>query len=143
MSEHIAKIHWVKKGDFSHEGFDRTHISEFYPNCTISMAGANNGESADPEQMFAASLSSCHMQTFLLLAAKKRLVVESYEDTAIALLSKNEEGLFFIEKITLNPNVVFSSDKPVSEEAIQKMHDKAHHHCFIANSINCEVEINL
>lgn len=143
MSEHIAKIHWVKNGDFSHEGFDRTHTSEFYPDCKISMAGANNGSFADPEQMFAASLSSCHMQTFLLLAAKKRLVVESYEDTAVAILSKNEEGLFFIEKTTLNPKVVFSAEKSVSAEALQAMHDKAHHHYFIANSIRCEVDIKL
>lgn len=143
MSEHVAKISWTKKGEFSHEGFDRTHESEFYPDCKVSMAGANNGEFADPEQMFAASLSSCHMQTFLLLAAKKRLVVESYEDTAVAILSKNDEGLFYIEKTTLNPKVTFSGEKPVTAETLQAMHDKAHHHCFIANSISCEVEIKL
>lgn len=143
MSEHIAKINWIKQGEFSHEGFDRSHTAEFAPECKVSMAGANNGKFADPEQMFAASLASCHMQTFLLLAAKKRLVVESYEDTAIAFLSKNEEGLFFIEKTTLNPKVVFSGDKRVTAETLQAMHDKAHHHCFIANSIRCEVEIKL
>lgn len=143
MSEHAAKIHWVKNGDFSHEGFDRAHVSEFYPDCKVSMAGANNGSLADPEQMFAASLASCHMQTFLLLAAKKRLVVESYEDTAIAVLAKNKEGLFFIKSTSLNPVAVFSANTPVSAEALQKMHDKAHHHCFIANSISCPVVINL
>lgn len=143
MSEHIAKIHWSKQGEFSHKGFDRTHESEFYQNCKVSMAGANNGSFADPEQMFAASLASCHMQTFLLLAAKKRLVVESYEDAATAVLAKNEEGLFFIESIALSPVAVFSAGTPVDAEALQKMHDKAHHHCFIANSISCPVTIKL
>lgn len=142
MSEHIAKINWAKKGEFSHKGFDRTHTSEFYPDCKVSMSGANNGSFADPEQMFVASLASCHMQTFLLLAAKKRLIVESYEDTATAHLAQNKEGLFFIEKAILNPTVVFSEQTPVDKEALKKIHDKAHHHCFIANSISCPVTIN-
>ena len=142
MSEHIAKIHWIKNGDFSHEGFDRTHTSEFYPNCKVSMSGANNGEVADPEQMFVAALASCHMQTFLLLAAKKRLIVERYEDTATAILGQNEEGLFYIEKTQLNPSIVFSEQTPVNAESLKKLHDKAHHHCFIANSIKSPVTIN-
>ena len=141
MSEHIAKVSWIKHGEFSHEGINRHHTIQFEENCSLQAAGANNGEVSDPEQMFAASLSSCHMQTFLILASKKRLVVESYEDEAVAVLEKNAEGLSHVSRVILNPKVVFSADTPVSKEILDKMHEKSHKHCFIANSISCEVKI--
>ena len=141
MPEHAVKISWIKKGEFSHESINRNHIIQFEESCSLQAAGANNGKVSDPEQMFAASLSSCHMQTFLILASKKRLVVESYEDEAVAVLEKNAEGLFHVSRVILNPKVTFSADTPVSKEALGKMHEKSHRHCFIANSINCEVKI--
>jgi len=141
MSEHIAKVSWVKQGEFSHESINRNHSIQFEENCSLQAAGANNGEVSDPEQMFAASLSSCHMQTFLILASKKRLVVESYEDEAIAVLEKNAEGVSHVSRVILTPKVVFSADTPVTKETLTKMHEKSHKHCFVANSINCEVKI--
>ena len=141
MSEHIAKVSWIKQGEFSHEGINRNHIIQFEKNCSLQAAGANNGKTSDPEQMFAASLSSCHMQTFLILASKKRLVVESYEDEAVAVLERNADGLSHVSRVILNPKVVFSVDTPVSKEVLDKMHEKSHKHCFIANSISCEVKI--
>ena len=46
----------------------------------------------DPEEAFVASLSSCHMLTFLWLAAKAGRVVERYEDAAEGVLEKTAEG---------------------------------------------------
>ena len=37
-------------------------------------------DAVDPEEAFVAALSSCHMLTFLSIAAKKRYVVDSYAD---------------------------------------------------------------
>ena len=141
MSEHIAKIEWHKEGEFSHLGFNRIHEAEFYPNSRIKMAGASNGEHADPEQMLAASLASCHMQTFLALAAKKRLIITSYTDTATAILDQNSDGLFYVSKITLAPNVTFSEEMNVTAKVIESMHEKSHKHCFVANSLKCDVDI--
>ena len=105
MSEHIANISWQKQGAFSHEGFERGHEA-LISGQTIPMAGANTPNYVDPEQMLAASLASCHMQTFLALAAKKRLQVESYEDTATAKVEKNDDGSF---------DIVVSSTKPETD----------------------------
>lgn len=134
MSEHIANISWQKQGVFSHEGFERGHEA-LISGQTIPMAGANTPNYVDPEQMLAASLASCHMQTFLALAAKKRLQVESYEDTATAKVEKNDDGKLYVSEVHLTPKAVFSGEKQPSAEDIEKMHHKAHEHCFISNSL--------
>ena len=45
-------------------------------------------ENTNPEQALAAALSSCHMMTFLALAAKAGWPVASYTDHAVAHLAQ-------------------------------------------------------
>lgn len=142
MSEHEITIEWAKQGSFSHEGFNRHHTVKFNTEQSLAAAGANTPDAADPEQMLAASLASCHMQTFLVLSSKKRLVVESYRDKAVAELDQQEDGRFFVKRITLNPQVIFAREKTPDKNTLNKMHEKSHDHCFIANSIDCDVVIN-
>lgn len=141
MSEHKISLNWQKQGEFSHEGFERQHNVQASEQ-SISMAGANTPGQIDPEQALTFSLASCHMLTFLSLAAKKRLVVASYQDEAIGVLGQNEQGKSFVERIVLRPKVVFEGRTP-DTEALRKMHDKAHDHCFIANSVISQVHIEL
>lgn len=142
MSEHFAKISWQRSGEFSHTGFVTHHEAEI-SGISIPMSTANTPEHVDPEQALAASLASCHMLTFLALAAKKRLVVESYDVEAVAHASLNEKGRTFVKMIELKPKVEFSQDSGVDAEQLEKMHHKAHDHCFIANSLLSEVVIVL
>lgn len=144
MTTHIAKVRWLKDGEFSHEGFDRRHHVDFQDDVSLVSGGANNDFGADPEQMLAAAMASCHMQTFLVLASKKRLQVASYTDEAEAVLGKREDGKFWVEKIILNPKVEFCGDKVPNAETIKAMHDKSHSNCFVANSLaaNMVVEVN-
>ena len=134
MSEHTTSIAWHKQGEFSHEHIERSHQAQMSGH-SIPMSGANTPAFADPEQMLAASLASCHMQTFLLLAAKKRLLVESYEDTATAKVEANSEGKMYVSEVRLSPKAVFIGDKRPSPEDIENMHHKAHAHCFVSNSL--------
>ena len=134
MSEHIINIRWEKQGVFSHEGFERRHELQFQPQVTLPAGGAGNAFGADPEQLLAAAMASCHMQTFLVLAAKKRLVVSSYEDRAVAEMGQKEDGRFWVPVIRLHPRVIFEGNQQPEEATIIAMHEKAHHHCFIANS---------
>lgn len=141
MSQHNIKTQWVKSGEFSHKEVKRNHQVNFNKNINLDVSGANATDAADPEQLLAASVSSCHMQTFLLLAAKKRLIVESYTDNATAELNQRDDGKFWVSKITLNPLVVFSGDKIIDHETFINMHNKSHDHCFVANSLSCEVVV--
>ena len=96
---------------------------------------------SNPEQTLAASLSSCHMMTFLALAAKMSWPVLSYKDKAIATLGKNSKGLMSVIKVELNPKVEFSKNFTVEPNEMKKIQDRAHRYCFIANSLSDEVKV--
>ena len=57
------------------------------------------------------ALSSCHMLSFLAIAARKRLTVDSYEDDAVGHMEKNAEGRLAITRVELRPRVRFSGAK--------------------------------
>ena len=143
MASHIAKVRWLKDGEFSHGGFERRHQIHFQDDVSLTTGGANNDFGADPEQLLAAAMASCHMQTFLVLASKKRLQVASYQDDAEAILGKREDGKLWVEKIILNPQVEFCGDKIPDPETIKAMHEKSHAHCFIANSVAAEMTVEV
>ncbi len=144
MSEHHALLKWHRTSeDFSYETYNREHEWAF-PNgqsLRASSAPAYLGSEAcvDPEEAFAASVAACHMLTFLAIAARKRYTVDSYTDEATAILDKNGQGAMAITRVELRPVIVFSGDRVPADEEIDAMHEKAHQHCFIANSVKCEV----
>ena len=87
MSEHRVSVSWKRdSSDFSYESYTRDHTWVFENGLEVEASSApsflGNPDRVDPEQAYVASLSSCHMLTFLALAAKKRFVVDSYEDRA-------------------------------------------------------------
>ena len=110
---------------------------------TASAAPAYLGDpkQVDPEEAFVASLSSCHMLTFLAIACKQKFVMDDYVDEAVGHMEKNAEGKMAITKVTLKPKITFSGDKRPTAEELDKMHHAAHDNCFIANSVTTEVTV--
>lgn len=102
------------------------------PNYSVTAA-------VDPEEAFAASLSSCHMLFFLLFAARAGLRIDRYEDEATAEMAKNESGKLFVAKVTLRPRITISGDKRPSEAELAALHHKSHDECFIANSVKTDI----
>jgi organic hydroperoxide reductase OsmC/OhrA len=101
-----------------------------------SSAAALGGDAskADPEELFVAALSSCHMLWFLDLSRAERLRVSSYEDVPEGTM----DGTRFT-RVVLRPLVEFEQEAdPASVEAL---HHAAHERCFIANSVSCPVEV--
>lgn len=146
MSEHTASILWRRGSlEFNSEKFSRAHTWTFDSGVVVpaSAAPAYHGDldRVDPEEAFVASLASCHMLTFLVIAARKQFIVEQYTDAAFGLLTKNERGKPWISKVTLRPKVVFSGAKRPSADEIAAMHRSAHENCFIALSVRSEVAV--
>ena len=146
MSEHSVHVNWVKKtAEFSYETFDRTHEIIFEGGSKILASSApqysGKKEFVNPEEQLASAVASCHMLTFLAVAAKSRLTVESYADHATAILDKNAQGKMCVTKIILRPQVVFSGLSIPDAAKLKDLHDKAHRNCFIANSVSCQIEI--
>ena len=146
MSEHTATIAWRRETpDFAYETYNRDHDWSFDAGITVR-ASANpaylGSESCvDPEEAFVASLSSCHMLTFLAMAARKRYVVDSYKDQAVGVLDKDPAGHLAMTRVTLRPQVAFGGEKIPSPEELRQLHERAHHACFIANSVKTEVVV--
>ena len=91
----------------------------------------------NPEDLFLASISACHMLSYLALCARKRVVVLAYEDEAHGRMTTAANGGGKFEEVTLHPSVTIAGEENAAL-ALQ-LHDTAHELCFIANS--CSVPI--
>lgn len=97
----------------------------------------------NPEQALAAAVSSCHMMTFLALAAKAGWPVASYQDHATAELGKNEKGQMAVTRVDLRPVVSFDAPFEVDATEMDRMQQRAHRYCFIANTLADSVEVGI
>ena len=145
---HTANVIWERGGEaFVDNRYSRRHVIRFDGGAQVAGSSSphvmkpplSDPSAVDPEEMFVASLSSCHMLWFLSLAAKKRWRVDRYEDQAEGVMEKNADGKVAITRVTLRPAVEFSGDKVPSREEIAHLHHEAHEECFIASSVKTEV----
>ena len=148
MSELSINLYWKRQelelspGKFS-SAHEISYNDQFKVIADTAPDWGGSAQNTNPEQALAASLSSCHMMTFLALAAKTKWPVSSYDDNAIAYLGKNSKKQMIVNRIDLNPTISFDSGFEVSNEELEKMHDRAHKYCFIANTLDDGVEVNI
>ena len=141
MSTHHATIDWSRgEHEFTYEAYSRDHTWHFEGGVTVPASFRGTPDRVDPEDVFVASLSACHMLTFLALAARKGFVVETYRDEASGILAKNEDGRLAMTEVTLRPTITFGGDPPAPEE-LARIHEQSHRGCFIANSVRTTVAI--
>ncbi|MBI3042116.1 MAG: OsmC family protein [Betaproteobacteria bacterium] len=145
MSEHKATIRWTRDGkDFTYKTYSRDHAWRVNGNeipASATAAYLGNPNRVDPEGALVAALSSCHMLTFLALAANKGFVVESYEDDAVGHVEKNAAGKLAVTRVELRPKIAFGGAKQPIAADMEWLHDKAHKECFIANSVTTDVRV--
>jgi len=146
MSEHRASLTWNRdRDDFKYPTYTRDHTWSFHGGESVRASAApeflGNGERVDPEEAFVASLSACHMLTFLAISAKRRFVVDTYSDDAVGYLEKNDEGRLAITRVELRPKIAFSGETLPTPDQIESMHNLSHKECFIANSVTAEIVV--
>ncbi len=151
MSEHKATIRWkCTSPDFLKGRYSREHTWIFDGGATIPASPStavvpvpfSNPAHVDPEEAFVASISSCHMLTFLYLASKQGFQVDSYEDEAVGHMTKNQKGVPWINAVTLHPKIVYGGAKLPTREDEEHLNHLAHEQCFIANSVKTEVTVS-
>ena len=150
MSDYTATVSW-QRGDarFVDNRYSRAHEWRFDGGAIVPGSSSphsvpvplSDPKGVDPEEAFVAALSSCHMLWFLSIAAKRGFVVESYEDKAVGYLEKNEEGRLAMTRVTLRPAVRFSGEVTPGGGQLRELHDRAHHECYIANSVRTVVTV--
>jgi organic hydroperoxide reductase OsmC/OhrA len=146
MSHYEVTVQWHRQSeDFGYESYNRRHLWTFPDGVKVvaSAAPEYRGEPGcvDPEEAFVASLSSCHMLTFLAIASRKRYTVERYTDHAEGFMEKNAGGKLAVTRVILRPEVLFGGEKRPTTAQIEQMHHTSHEECFIANSVRTAVEV--
>ena len=149
MAHHKVVVAWdLDIADFSSGRYTRGHKWSFDGGAVVEGSSSPHVvpvplsvESAvDPEEAFIASLSSCHMLSFLYEAWKAKFVVKSYRDEAIGVLERIAQGRMAMTRVTLRPVIEFGDRTPTAEE-LDHLHHLAHETCFIANSVKTEIII--
>ena len=151
MSEHKATIRWQNNGpDFLKGKYSREHTWTFDGGIKLDASASpsvvpvpySNPAYVDPEEAFVAAVSSCHMLTFIYLAGRQGMQVDSYEDEAVGTITKNEAGVPWVSAIKLNPQIVYEGQKRPTPEDEERLHHSAHDQCFIANSVRTKITVN-
>ena len=146
--QYRASVKWTRDGaTFTDQRYSRGHTWNFDGGISVAASSSplsvklpySVAEAVDPEEALVAALASCHMLTFLYVAAKQGFVVEDYTDDAVGEMSKNERGKFWVSKVILSPAIAFAGEKRPSPEQWDELHHLAHEECYIANSVKSEV----
>jgi len=147
MSDHHAAVRWTRtSADFNYNSYNRAHEMRFKNGDVVLAASSapafkGDGERVDPEEAFVASLSSCHMLTFLAICARKRLTVDAYDDEAVGMLEKGADGKLWMGHVMLRPRVRFAPDIKVDRATLNEIHHLSHEECFIASSVKTDVAV--
>lgn len=148
MAVYRATIDWSLEegGEFLHGRYSRGHTVDFAEHRLPATASpqvvgkwALKG-AVDPEEMLVASLSSCHMLTFLHVARLEGFTVTRYRDAAEGVMEKNAEGRMAVTRVTLRPEITYAGRRPTDAER-DHLHHQAHQECFIANSVRTAVVV--
>jgi organic hydroperoxide reductase OsmC/OhrA len=145
MSSYTTDTRWARNAaPFTYESYDRSHTVKFGSGTAIPASSApeykGDATRVNPEETFLAAISSCHMLTFLAVAAKRGFVVDTYEDSAECWLDKDEAAGLSVTRAELRPKICFAGTPPTTEQ-LDKMHESAHRNCFIARSVKTRVTI--
>ena len=149
--KYTASIFWKKKEteSFTDNKYSRGHTWVFDGGVELPASASpqvvplpmSDESAVDPEEAFVAAISSCHMLFFLSIAASSNYIIETYDDQAEGIMSKNEHGQMVMGDIILKPKIVFSGTTIPTAEQIAELHNSAHHKCYLANSIKSTIKI--
>ncbi|MDH4107589.1 MAG: OsmC family protein [Gammaproteobacteria bacterium] len=148
MGTYTATLRWERgEHSFTDDRYSRGHRWTFDGGVTVPASASPQivplpdsvAEAVDPEEAFVAAVSSCHLLTFLAIAAKRGFRVDTYVDEAVGYMEKNEAGKLAITRVVLRPAATYSGDKLPTQKDLEYMHHRAHEICFIANSVRSEI----
>jgi organic hydroperoxide reductase OsmC/OhrA len=149
MAKYTADIAWALRDgeDFAKGRYSRGHVISFDGGLIVPASASPHvvgkwavPEAVDPEEMFVAALSNCHMLTFLHKARLAGFVVTAYADKAEGVMEEIAPGRMAVTKVWLRPEITWEGSSPDAGQ-LAELHHAAHEECFIANSVKTEVMI--
>jgi organic hydroperoxide reductase OsmC/OhrA len=150
MSSYLASVFWRRDGAvFTDNQYSRAHLWEFDGGALVRASASpqvvrppqSDPAGVDPEEAFVAALSSCHMLFFLSFAARDGWIVDSYVDSAVGVMARNEAGRTVMTRVTLRPDIQWSGERRPGADEIAALHHEAHESCYLANSVRTVVTV--
>ena len=137
------------EGTTTYRSYDRTHeyAGHGKPIIPAPADPVFRGDATryNPEDLLVAALSGCHLLTYLHLCADAGIIVTAYDDDATGTMVETDDGGGHMTEVVLRPRVAIRADS--NAELAAQLHERAHHLCFIASSVNfpvrCEPVIRL
>lgn len=146
MTIHTYATHldWEGSTGAGNREYSRNHTAVARPadaSIALSSDPAFRGDSTrvNPEQLLVLAASSCQLLSFLALAAQSSIDVLGYEDNASGVMDDRDEPAR-ISRIALAPIIRVVSG--VSHDEVMRLVERAHHECYIANTLNANVSID-
>ncbi|WP_418122676.1 OsmC family protein [Chryseobacterium sp. PTM-20240506] len=140
-----TSIEWTGNkgtGTSGYRNYDRSYTISIENKVTIdgSSDPAFRGDKTkhNPEELFLASLSSCHMLWYLHFCSEAGVILTEYTDKATGIMAETANGSGHFTEVTLHPEIIVT-DESMIEKAVE-LHQKANEFCFIANSVNFKVK---
>lgn len=151
MSHHYrATVRWRRDGaEFAGQRYSRAHVWAFDGGLEVPASASpasvpeplSRADAVDPEEALVAAVAGCHMLFFLAFCAKAGFVVETYEDAASGVMTRNEQGRLFVSRVTLDAKIAFAGERRPSRDELAELHRRSHEDCYIANSIRADVVV--
>lgn len=141
---YAATVEWTGNlgtGTSSYTSFSRDHTvsTPSTPTILASSDSAFKGDPSrwNPEQLFLAAISQCHMLWYLHLASQAGVVVLSYVDESSGVMIEQGDGRGRFEEITLHPRVTISGDSDSAKA--RALHATVSEYCYIARSVSAPI----
>ena len=144
-NQHVfnASLEWTGASEgptVDYKSYSRRYVIRMdgKPDLEASSDPMFRGEAAlhNPEDLLVAALSACHLLSYLAVASQKGVQVVAYEDDASATMVLEKGTGHFVEAV-LRPRTTVA--RGTNLDLALDIHDKAHHVCFIAASVNFPV----
>lgn len=142
--QYSLKLKWTGnkgEGTSHYRSYERSHTvtAENKAELMFSSDPVFRGDKTkyNPEELFVASLSSCHMLSYLHLCADAGIVVVDYHDDPVGIMMEASDGSGHFSEVILYPSVTVT-DKSMITKA-NELHERANELCFIAASCNFKV----
>lgn len=137
--EYVSRLIWegnTGHGTASYDRYGRAYRVEIdgKPDLAGSADPMFRGDGArhNPEDLFLAAISSCHMLSYLALCARNGVQVMSYEDEARGTLRFDGQGGGQFVEVTLRPRVTIAAGSDLA--LALDLHGQAHATCYVASS---------
>lgn len=145
VHHYATELSWSGSTGVGYDAYDRRHLVTAAPaaqqlELASDPAFLGDPHLLNPEQLLLAAASSCQLLSFLAVAARARLDVVGYSDSARAEMDEADRPTR-ITSISLHPVITLTdTDRPrPTEQRLAKLADIAHHECFIANTLNAAI----